>query len=165
MPWRQRCSLHRRVRHVGAHVFDCKHIRRVRGLRPFAFSDRLCGCIVAVLRKFRERLATPIAELDAQKLREFCAGQSECTPISALEARKPGTAAGEISSVRIVPHDGSPWLEATITDGTGTMIAMWTGRRRIAGIAPGKRLMVSGRMAPAGMSSRLMVYNPAYELL
>ena len=118
-----------------------------------------------MLKKLRVLLATPIAELDAERLREFCAGQIACTPISSLEPRRPGTIAGEISSVRIVPHDGSPWLEATITDGTGTMIAMWTGRRRIAGIAPGKRLMVTGRMAPTGMSSRLMVYNPAYELL
>ena len=131
----------------------------------FAFRYRVCGCMFAVLRKFRERLATPIAELDAAKLRAFCAGQSECTPIAALQPRQPGIVAGEISSVRIVPHDGSPWLEATITDGTGTVIAMWTGRRRIAGISPGKRLMVRGRMAPSGMSSRLMVYNPAYELL
>ena len=118
-----------------------------------------------MLRKLRDRLSTPLHEIDAEKLRSFCAGQGTCTPIVELRAREQSSVVGEIKSLRIVPKDGSPWLEATISDGTGTVIAMWTGRRRIGGIAPGKRLMVSGRMAPSGMGGRLMVYNPAYELL
>ena len=118
-----------------------------------------------VLRKLRERLATPIDAIDAEKLRTFCAGQTRCTPIGELRPREHSMVAGEIKSLRIVPKDGSPWLEATISDGTGTIIAMWTGRRRIGGIAPGKRLLVSGRMTPSGINPRLTVYNPAYELL
>ncbi len=75
--------------------------------------------------------------------------------------------AGEITSVRIVPPrgEGSPWLEVTVTDGTGSVIAMWTGRRRIPGIAPGKRLIISGRGAPTGAGGRLQFLNPEYELL
>jgi hypothetical protein len=76
------------------------------------------------------------------------------------------TAVGEISSLRIVPRkDKTKWLEASLTDGTGTLVAMWTGRRRIAGIRPGQRLLVQGRCSPTGPGGRMMMYNPLYELL
>jgi hypothetical protein len=44
-------------------------------------------------------------------------------------------------------------------------MVMWTGRRRIAGVGAGKRLMVSGRGAPKGKGGRLLITNPRYELL
>jgi hypothetical protein len=44
-------------------------------------------------------------------------------------------------------------------------VAMWTGRRRIAGINPGQRLSLSGRGSPSGPGGRLLILNPAYELL
>jgi hypothetical protein len=68
--------------------------------------------------------------------------------------------------VRIVPKpDGSPWLEATISDGTGSLTAMWTGRKKIAGIRPGQRLVVKGRGSPTGPGGRLVIVNPRYELI
>ena len=71
-----------------------------------------------------------------------------------------------MASLRIVPKpDGATWLEATLTDGTGSLFAMWTGRRRIAGVKPGAKVKVRGRGTPSGPGGRLMIYNPAYELL
>ena len=118
-----------------------------------------------VLKKLRERLSTSVAVQDTQKLRDFCADRSGCTSIAALVPRAEAAVVGEITFLRIVPRDGSPWLEATLSDGTGSMTAMWTGRRRIAGIGPGKRLLVRGRMSRSTAGDRLIVYNPAYELL
>lgn len=118
-----------------------------------------------VLKKLLERLTTPSSELDQRRLREFCEGLADVTPIAKLRPREEGTVVGEITSLRIVPREGSPWLEATITDGTGSLVIMWTGRRRIAGVAPGKRLVVSGRGAPYGKQGRLRLLNPRYELL
>ena len=118
-----------------------------------------------VLKKLRERLSTPVAQIDAQNLRAFCGGRTGCTPIGDVRARERMRVVGEISSMRIVPRDGSPWLEATVTDGTGSMLVMWTGRRRIAGISPGKRLVLEGRAAVSSSNSRLTLYNPVYELL
>ena len=117
------------------------------------------------LKKLFKGLTTPISELDIERLKEFCAGQAQCSPIAEAKPRQEVNLVGEISSVRIVPRAGSPSLEASITDGTGTMVAVWTGRRRIAGVAPGKRLMVTGRGAPIGPGGRLLFYNPRYELL
>ena len=118
------------------------------------------------LKKTLQRLRAPVAELDSERLREFCAAHPTATRIGDLQARDEAMVVGEITSLRIVPQrDGSPWLEATISDGTGSMIAMWTGRRRIAGVKPGQRLLISGRGSASGTGGRLMMLNPAYELL
>jgi precorrin-2 methylase len=117
------------------------------------------------LKKMLQRLTTPVEELDKERLLEFVAKIPDVTSIASLEARAEAKVVGEIQSVRIVPRAGSPSLEATITDGSGTLVAMWTGRRRIAGIAPGKRLVVAGRGSPTGPGGRLLLFNPRYELL
>ena len=115
-----------------------------------------------LLRKF----TTPVDQLDEQQLREFCSNHPGVEPIGNAQARQPTTVVGEITSVRIVPKaDGSPWLEATVSDGTGKLVALWTGRRRIAGIRAGQRLVLTGRPSPTGPGGRLLIYNPLYELL
>jgi len=117
------------------------------------------------LKKLFKNLATPVADLDAERLRKFCSTHEGVTAIAELGPRVDGTVVGEIGSLRIVPRAGSPTLEATINDGSGSLVVMWTGRRKIAGVAPGKRLVVSGRGSPTGPKGRLMIVNPRYELL
>ncbi len=117
------------------------------------------------LKKVLHRLTTSMSELDRENLREFCSGHAHCSAISEAQPRQEVSLIGEITSVRIVPRAGSPSLEATITDGSGSTVAVWTGRRRIPGVAPGKRLMINGRGAPIAPGGRLLFYNPRYELL
>ncbi|HET7488298.1 MAG TPA: OB-fold nucleic acid binding domain-containing protein [Acidimicrobiales bacterium] len=118
------------------------------------------------LKKAFKRLTTPVAELDRDRLRQFCAQVEGATPIAECQPRRECTVVGEISTVRIVPRpDGSPWLEATVKDGTGSLVVMWTGRTSIAGVAAGRRLTVTGRGAPKGKGGRLLVINPRYQLL
>lgn len=133
--------------------------------RTLAYQPKLEWNRCVVLKKFFSKLTTPIDELDAAKLRTFCCGVQNVTPIGDLRAREEVAVVGEISSLRIVPRAGSSWLEATISDGSGSVVALWTGRRRIAGIAPGRRLVLKGRAAPTPSDRRLTIYNPAYELL
>ena len=115
---------------------------------------------------FLKRLTTSVEEHDRIKLADFCASVPGATPIVEVEPRRYATIVGEITSVRIVPkEDGSPWLEATVKDGTGALVAMWTGRRRMAGIRTGRRLKLSGRGAPSDNANRLKILNPEYELL
>jgi hypothetical protein len=45
------------------------------------------------------------------------------------------------------------------------MVAVWTGRRHLAGVCPGRRLVMSGRGADQDGNGRLVVLNPLYELL
>lgn len=117
------------------------------------------------VKDFLHRLTTPASVLDEEALREFCASRPGATPIAEVAPRAPVTVVGEIIGVRIVPQrDGSAWLEATVSDGSGALSVMWTGRRRIAGVKPGQRLVISGRgvQSPTG---RLRFLNPDYELL
>ena len=118
------------------------------------------------LKKALKRFTTPVSELDRDRLREFCSRVEGATCIADARPRDEVTVVGEITSVRIVPRpDGSPWLEATLKDGTGSLVAMWTGRTHIAGINAGRRLTITGRGAPKGRGGRLVVTNPRYELL
>ena len=113
-----------------------------------------------------KKLRTSVVDQDREKLADFCSSIEGVMRISEVAPRQYATVVGEITSVRIVPKtDGSPWLEATIKDGSGALVAMWTGRRRMPGIRTGRRLKIAGRGAPTGSQGRLKVLNPEYELL
>ena len=116
-------------------------------------------------RKLLHRLTTSDAELDRERLQQFCRDVPGVTAIADAQPRDEITVAGEISSLRIVPRAGTPSLEATVKDGSGTLVIVWTGRRHIPGVAPGRRLVVSGRGTPQGPHGRLALLNPRYELL
>ena len=116
-------------------------------------------------KKLLQRLTVSDAELDRERLRQFCRDLPGVTAIADTKPRQEFTVAGEIKSLRIVPRAGTPSLEATVNDGTGSIVVVWTGRRHIPGVAPGRRLVVSGRGTPHGAANRLTVLNPRYELL
>lgn len=114
------------------------------------------------LRKMVERLRTPVEELDRKALAEYC-GSLGVTPLDDVEPRRPVRAAGEVRAVRIVPRAGAAAVEATISDGRGSITAVFLGRRKVGGVTPGRRLVVEGVVAVEG--ARAMVYNPVYRLL
>ncbi len=117
------------------------------------------------IRDLFRRLTVSDAELDRERLRQFCRDLPGVTAIGEAKAREEVTVAGEISSLRVVPRAGTPWLEITVKDGSGSIAIVWTGRRHIPGVAPGKRLVVSGRGTAHGSNGRLTLLNPRYELL
>jgi hypothetical protein len=64
--------------------------------------------------------------------------------------------------VTLRPRGGVPALEAELYDGSGLITLVWLGRRRIAGIEPGRAIKVTGRV---GVQDRMRVmFNPRYEL-
>jgi hypothetical protein len=70
---------------------------------------------------------------------------------------------GTLRTVTLRPRGGVPALEAELYDGTGVIMVVWLGRRRIAGISPGRSLEIQGRIG-AHDGQRIM-YNPRYELM
>jgi len=90
---------------------------------------------MALRDRLKKFTATP-AELDQAKLKDFCANFPEARPIADLAPRE-----------------------------RGTVVAMWTGRKRIAGIHEGRRLMITGRGHATGRTGRLRLMNPRYQLL
>jgi RecG-like helicase len=109
------------------------------------------------------RLTKPVEDTDREKLVQFCSQLAGCQPCDQLEPRTVARVVGEVSSVRIVPRAGSPALEVGVTDGRGVVTAVFFGRKKIVGLAPGRRVVIEGMVAP--LNNRAFMYNPVYELL
>jgi hypothetical protein len=88
--------------------------------------------------------------------------RSGCVPINEAPDRDMVTVQGSLRTVTLRPRGGVPALEAELYDGTGTITVLWLGRRRIAGIFPGRAIRVTGRIGVHG-GVRVM-YNPRYDL-
>ena len=73
------------------------------------------------------------------------------------------TLRGTVRTVTVRPRGGVPALETELYDGSGVVMIVWLGRRRIAGIDAGRSLQVRGRI---GVHDGVRtIYNPRYELL
>ena len=113
-------------------------------------------------KKMVERLTKSVEDLDREHLADFCDART-LEPMDQITLRQPVRVGGEVRSVRIVPRAGAPALEVTITDGRGAVVAVFLGRRKIAGMSPGRRVAIQG---VAGRdANRFLVVNPIYELL
>lgn len=101
------------------------------------------------------------ATMEAQELRDTTE-RSGCCLVEAAQDRSRVQLQGSLRTVTLRPRGGVPALEAELYDGTGVITVIWLGRRRIAGIAPGRQIKVSGRV---GLQEGVRVmFNPRYEL-
>jgi RecG-like helicase len=114
------------------------------------------------LKNMMARLTKPVEELDREQLTAFCDERS-LTAIDTITARSRVRIGGEVRSVRIVPRAGAPALEVTVSDGRGSVVGVFLGRRKIAGLSPGRRVSFEGVTARDG--NRYLVFNPVYEFL
>ncbi|WP_156758226.1 OB-fold nucleic acid binding domain-containing protein [Actinokineospora sp. G85] len=108
-----------------------------------------------------KKLTTDVAELDADDLSEHAAAQGarracDCSSGEVV------TVYGRLRSVELCPLDAAATLEAELFDGTEGVTLVWLGRRRIAGIEPGRTVKAQGRLAVR--NGRKVLYNPYYEL-
>lgn len=113
------------------------------------------------LRRTISKWANP-DEAEARDLRKTFSG-SGVLCIGDAPDREPVRLRGTLRTVTLRPRGGVPALEAELYDGTGTVTVIWLGRRRIAGIDPGRALEVRGRIGT--QDGNRMLYNPRYELL
>lgn len=88
--------------------------------------------------------------------------QSGCCPIAEADDRSRVTVRGVLRTVTLRPRGGVPALEAELYDGTALLTVIWLGRRRIAGIEPGRQIEVSGRIGT--QHQHRVLFNPRYEL-
>jgi hypothetical protein len=110
----------------------------------------------------RQRLKASVAELEDDRLQGRFSGLG-LTPLGELPLRTPVRVGGEVKRVVIAPRGGVPTLEVRISDGTGSITAVFTGRRRIAGLDHGRAVIFEG----VAMTDRdgTVVFNPAYTLV
>jgi hypothetical protein len=113
-------------------------------------------------KKMVDRLTRPVEEIDREQLTAFCDARA-LTAMDTIEPRHPVRVGGEVRSVRIVPRAGAPALEVTVSDGRGSVVGVFLGRRKIAGLSPGRKVAIEGVVARDG--KRHLVFNPVYELL
>ncbi|HWE69410.1 MAG TPA: OB-fold nucleic acid binding domain-containing protein, partial [Acidimicrobiales bacterium] len=84
-------------------------------------------------------------------------------PIGEAQWRNRVRVAGKIRSVRVQPRAGTANLECVLADGTGKILLVFQGRRRIPGVQPGARLVVEGMVGDWGHHQAIL--NPDYELI
>ncbi len=85
------------------------------------------------------------------------------TPISEAQWRNRVRVVGRVKSVRVQPRVGTSNLECVLADDTGRLLLVFQGRRRIPGIQPGAKLVVSGMVGD--WARRQAILNPDYELI
>lgn len=118
--------------------------------------------VVAAELSFRERLSRSIGELDARRLQERFVGVG-VSPIADVVPRRPARFGGEVRSQHRSSAGGRPMLKVAVSDGSGTALAVFTGRTRIGGLEAGRAVLLEGVARREG--ERLVVMNPAYTLL
>lgn len=109
-----------------------------------------------IQRLTRSRAQQEAHELQRENVDRACLSICDCSPGSTV------TIAGTVRAMSIRPRSQVPSLEIDLYDGTGSVRVVWLGRRRILGISPGRRLIVSGRLNQ--VAGEPIVYNPRYEL-
>ncbi|MEU8891856.1 OB-fold nucleic acid binding domain-containing protein [Streptomyces sp. NPDC048442] len=112
-------------------------------------------------RRMLDRLSTSQEDLHCTELQEDTHSVG-CTPISACDDRQIVKVTGTLRTVTLRPRAGVPALEAELFDGTAPLDVVWLGRRSIAGIEPGRKLIASGRISMS--HGRRVLFNPKYEL-
>jgi RecJ-like exonuclease len=108
------------------------------------------------------RLTASASTFDAEELQEEVVMRA-CVPLHDLRAGRFVQVVGRLRAVVYTPSETVPTLEAELFDGSDSIELVWLGRRRIAGLEPGRRVVARGRVGDH--NGRKAIYNPWYELL
>lgn len=115
-----------------------------------------------MLKNLRKKLSQSIDDIEDQRLQGRLSDFG-LTRIADAPTRSLIILGGEVQSLQVVPRAGSPSLEVTISDGSGRAVAVFTGRRRLAGVDCGRRLLIEG--VSREERGRILVVNPSYTIV
>src|SRR5262249_50078106 len=65
-------------------------------------------------------------------------------PISSLQPRQRAKVTGRVRSLTVQPWGNVPTLQVQLVDDQGKLVVAFLGRRQIAGLGPGSRIIVDG---------------------
>src|SRR5262245_38104922 len=99
-----------------------------------------------MFKRFRKKLTQDAGELRADAVRVWCSSLPGVTLLADAHPREVAKVAGIVEALRVRPREGVPAIEAVITDGTGSVTAVWLGRRTLPGLTLGARLILEGRL-------------------
>jgi amino acid transporter len=160
-----------RLPHVNATIvpFDvgaALAARRHRLRQPEPVFETAAGKPSEQVRTRETGLAVPTspeagsADRDAPGLQAVLAGSVR---VNQLQPRQHAKVVARVRSMVIKPWGTAPTLECSLTDGTGRFVVAFLGRREIAGLETGTRLVVEGTVALR--KGELVMINPSYDLL
>jgi hypothetical protein len=116
---------------------------------------------MGLFKKAFGRFAQDEGERRAEGIREWASGVPGSTPIAQALPRTVARVAGVVEGIRVRPREGVPAIEAVVTDGSGSVTAVWLGRRALPGLMLGSRLVLEGRLG--GDPQAMQIMNPRYE--
>lgn len=99
----------------------------------------------------------------AARERQRVAEEAGATPIGLAADRQQVRLRGSVTALTMEPRSGTPWLEATFSDGSDAITLVWMGRREIPGVTAGREMLVEGRVSFVDGERR--IYNPRYNLI
>ncbi len=119
---------------------------------------------MSITAKIGSIVSAALASQDEVAAREerTSAAQLGTTAVGDCPERAAVRVSGVIRSVVLRPTDRVQAVEAELYDGSGSLDLVWLGRHRIAGIEPGRRVVVDGFVC--ARDGRRVIYNPRYEL-
>jgi hypothetical protein len=85
------------------------------------------------------------------------------TPLGEVVHRQRTKVAGRVRSVRVQPWSGVSTFECTLVDGSGALTVVFLGRRAVAGVEPGVKMVAEGTIG--NYQGHLAMLNPTYEFL
>jgi hypothetical protein len=119
---------------------------------------------MATLSRLLGRLARPAEEARMDHLKVWAQTLEGTQRIAKVEQRTRCRVGGVITNIRIDPRQGGGTIEATITDGTGRIVARWLGRSSMKGIRLGVGLLLEGTSS-IPEDGEMALLNPEYELV
>lgn len=121
--------------------------------RPSGFEHR------SLADRLRRLLSSP-GTREAEDLRRLAHSQG-ARPITEWAPRARVTIAGEIRSIGVSADSG--WLEAELTDNSGSVTLIWMGRTRLGAVQVGTMVLVQGRKGLR--AGQPVIFNPDYDVL
>jgi hypothetical protein len=112
-------------------------------------------------RRFLRRMSETDEERLAEEVRTWAESIPGTIRIADAQVRSRAKLAGIVRRITILPVEGLEALETVLWDGTAELTAIWLGRRSIAGLALGSRLVIEG-VVGVERGQRRMV-NPTFE--
>lgn len=108
------------------------------------------------------RLGASNDQLESEE-RQRVSASAGANKVGECRDRQAARLRGTITVLTMKPRGGMPWLEAELSDGSGSITLVWMGRREIPGITAGREMIVSGRVSY--VDGRRRLFNPYYELI
>jgi len=135
----------------------------LRVLTPLSVRRPLVNSLNAVgLRDFFNKGGASRSELIAERLSDQFA-HLHLVLLADMPLRERVEVCGEIRRMTVKPRAGIPAVEVEISDGTGELTVIFSGRQSIPGIGHNRCITVYGVAHTEG--TRRVMLNPRYRLL